>query len=293
MGTDEIAYQNKDITNKALTEQMLAVERTFFFKLGGKGIFQRLERKVGQNECLDDWELMEFIMLFLSCRAKVEGEKKIQRRKIADIWIENDWTKEVFTKTNEKSDTDKVADSIIRKFSDILNTIGFSKEEINWYKSDSANGEGGKFIFTGDNVAFELKELLKIFKKRTVTITSEERDKIIEYLTDILPVLRSEKDAKQAKQMAKSLIETEKTRRFSEPTSLMSHDFSHLREKLNNNTPKRRIEEIVNGYYVKDIHTRMADLFESRIFVKVSKRNIPRRTSMRTMYEYQYALVKQ
>ena len=108
-------------------------------------------------------------------------------RKIADIWIENDWTKEVFTKTNEKSDTDKVADSIIRKFSDILNTIGFSKEEINWYKSDSANGEGGKFIFTGDNVAFELKELLKIFKKRTVTITSEERDKIIEYLTDILP----------------------------------------------------------------------------------------------------------
>ena len=161
-------------------------------------------------------------------------------RKIADIWIENDWTKEVFTKTNEKSDTDKVADSIIRKFSDILNTIGFSKEEINWYKSDSANGEGGKFIFTGDNVAFELKELLKIFKKRTVTITSEERDKIIEYLTDILPVLRSEKDAKQAKKMAKSLIETEKTRRFSEPTSLMSHDFSHLREKLNNNTPKNR-----------------------------------------------------
>ncbi len=80
MGTDEIAYQNKDITNKALTEQMLAVERTFFFKLGGKGIFQRLERKVGQNECLDDWELMEFIMLFLSCRAKVEGEKKIQRK---------------------------------------------------------------------------------------------------------------------------------------------------------------------------------------------------------------------
>ena len=76
MGTDEIAYQNKDITNKALTEQMLAVERTFFFKLGGKGIFQRLERKVGQNECLDDWELMEFIMIFLSCRAKVEGEKK-------------------------------------------------------------------------------------------------------------------------------------------------------------------------------------------------------------------------
>ena len=87
----------------------LTVERAFLSELDGEGIFQHLERKVGQNEHLDDRELMEFIILPLSYRTKAEKQKKIQETVRLATQIQ-DRSQQLFTLAGILAFTDKVID---------------------------------------------------------------------------------------------------------------------------------------------------------------------------------------
>ncbi len=87
----------------------LTVERAFLSELDGEGIFQRLKRKVGQNERLDDRELMEFIILPLSYRTKAEKQKKIQETVKLATQIQ-DRGQQLFTLAGILAFTDKVID---------------------------------------------------------------------------------------------------------------------------------------------------------------------------------------
>ena len=75
-----------DIKREQLSEEYdigafrMHVESAFLSELDSTGTQERLGQKVERNEMLDDEELMEFIILPLSCRTKEEKQQKSVKR---------------------------------------------------------------------------------------------------------------------------------------------------------------------------------------------------------------------
>ena len=88
----------------------LTVETAFLSELDSGEIFQRLKRKVEQNERLEAEELMEFIILPLSYREKKEKEEKIQQAVDLAVRIQ-DREQQLFTLAGILTFTDKLIDS--------------------------------------------------------------------------------------------------------------------------------------------------------------------------------------
>lgn len=55
------------------------MECAFLSELDSEGVFQKLKRKVERNEKLDDEELMEFIILPLSCKKKEAKQESVKK----------------------------------------------------------------------------------------------------------------------------------------------------------------------------------------------------------------------
>ena len=104
-----------DITRKQVQAEYhvgairLTVETAFLSELDSGEIFQRLKRKVEQNERLKDEELMEFIILPLSYREKKEKEEKIQQAVDLAVRIQ-DREQQLFTLSGILTFTDKLID---------------------------------------------------------------------------------------------------------------------------------------------------------------------------------------
>lgn len=87
----------------------LLAECAFLSELDSEGIFRRLQRKVVQNEKLEDEELMEFIILPLSYRKKEEKQQKIQDVVKLAVHIQNR-SQQLFALAGILAFNDKVID---------------------------------------------------------------------------------------------------------------------------------------------------------------------------------------
>lgn len=206
--------------------------------------------------------------------------------------IAKEWKKE---KQLEEKDVDKEPDEIgkksIRRFKTILEELGFSKEEIKWYKSISDKEGSGPFIFIQPETPRLMKGLFDIFEKKHIDITSKERDKIIEYLMALLPDVRTVEDVKLIHQ------EYEKIREYSVEEEenfrcgmCPSFDFGALTDI--NDDHKARVVEIVRHYYVKDINIRMTDFFNKNIFTCMENKALLPKRLRQELYKHLYSLIK-
>lgn len=209
---------------------------------------------------------------------------------IAKVWE----SENMLDEEDKDKEIKKVEDKITRQFRTILKELGFNDDEIKWYKSSSNNGGSGPFIFSSVNTPYQMKELFKIYKEAHMNITSKERDKIIECLTDMLPLVRSMEDVKYIHKIdgkisakrTKKMIETAEKEPFED------FDFSKLDEIHNSARHKKRVAEIVCGCYVKEIDMRIADFFHDKIFVTIDAKQDLTASLRQKIYEYQYRLIQ-
>ncbi|HBA50874.1 MAG TPA: hypothetical protein DCZ91_24370 [Lachnospiraceae bacterium] len=111
-----IVIYTGDIERRQVSEEYdigavrVKLEPAFLSELDSEGLFQHLKEKVGQNEPLDDEELMELIILPLSFSQKEEQEEKIPETVNLAAKIQ-DRSQQLFALAGILTFTDKLIDT--------------------------------------------------------------------------------------------------------------------------------------------------------------------------------------
>ena len=173
--------------------------------------------------------------------------------------------------------------AVSEKFNSILKYYGFSEKQKKMFLSVSEKGGKGKYMFASLDA---VKKIFDIYDENKL-ITVEEREKLIECFTELLPTF-IETDSH------KKLYKETQNANMKEVSTAESSNFTFDKEYLKldmYNTYIGEIERIITRYYVhKVINDR--DYFEERIFVSVDTAQVFRSIRAK-IYGYQYELISE
>ena len=196
--------------------------------------------------------------------AKDLKEHFITTKYIAKIWRAEGWLKE---KDKEKDD-DQLADSIARRFKNILIKMGFN-DEIQWYMSESSNCGKGIYIFGSKEAPELMKEVMDLFGGERGKLTVEERGFLIADLINLLPERRSAK--------AYELAVKDKKEFFTGHGQNKSPDH------------QKRIEELVEKYYANQ----ELEAYREKIFFRIGGGKLISPKVRKEIYSFQYEKIKE
>lgn len=185
----------------------------------------------------------------------------IKTDRIAKNWIYKGWVKE------KDKTIDQLADSIARRFRDILKKMDF-KDEIKWYMSESSEKNQGNYIF-GDEKSPELiKWIIDLFANERGILTVEEKETLKYNLIKMLPISRSVKEYKE----------------------LQNNDALFEEMKWNDSPDHlERITELVENYY----RNQELEAYEKKVFFRIKYGNTVPTRVRKIVYSFQYHEIKE
>lgn len=212
-----------------------------------------------------------------------ENEKKDNRKlkKLTDaVWkvraIKEQWDK------NGGNTRNWTADTITRKFREMLEALGF-KDEIKWYYSESSAGGSGALIFGGEHTPDQMKELFDIFYGNDGLILTVEKNRVADILVNILPVQRNVKQMIELEQDFEGLRQKEKG-----DEQVTIEEYSFLDNVNISEAHEIRIREIVSEFVPNE-----TSLFLDRIFFKVDTEKVLFKANRQKINDFQYGQIKE
>ncbi len=143
----------------------LKVEPAFLSELDAEGIFLRLKEKVENGLRLTDEELMEFIILPLSYREKVEKEQKV--REVVELAVQvHDKAQQAFTLAGILAFTDKVIDGVtankIRRAIEMTQVARIFEEEKQQALAQALTQASGNVVVRMIKMNYPAEEIVSI-----------------------------------------------------------------------------------------------------------------------------------